>query len=106
MYWHPGGWPKLHRGCGMLSDNLDVNLRCPGCGAAISCSLGHLRSSKEIQCLACRGMIEVHKTVPRTKEIIARGLREAEEAWQDLLDRTTPQGHDSAAWIREFARRT
>ena len=91
----------------MLPDDLDVNFRCPGCGAAINSSLGHLRTSQAIRCRECRGVIEIHKSaVTRTIQTIARGLLEAEQAWQDLLDRTTPQGHGSAAWIREFARRT
>jgi len=76
----------------MLSDDLEVTFTCPGCGAAINSSLGHLRASQEIRCTRCRGAIEIQKSpVRRTVDSLSRGLREAEQAWRDLLRRTAPQ---------------
>ena len=45
----------------MLSDNREVAFGCPGCGAQIHSSLGHLRRSDEIRCLECGEWIEILK---------------------------------------------
>ena len=64
-----------------LFDAVEVDVPCPNCGDQAKHTVGWLRMHKNVHCPHCgrRSEIDLEKA--------EQALKEAEEAWDNLLDR-------------------